>query len=106
MALSGRFHHRRPQHLLDTLRAGRQHHKPVEAEGTAARLWHTREGGKKVLVQRITLVMDSRFLLHLQLEAPALLGRVGEFAKGVGDFYAADIKLEALGNAWVVRGRP
>src|SRR3712207_1735714 len=96
IALSGRFHHRRPQHLLDTLRAGRQHNQPVEAKCTAARLRHTREGGKKVLVQRITLAIHTRFLRHLKGKTPALLGGIGEFPKSIGDFYAADIKLEPL----------
>ena len=38
-----------------------------------------------------------------RFEAAALLGGVGEFAEAVGEFDAADIKLEALGNARIAR---
>ena len=64
-----------------------------------------RQRGEEILVDRIALAMHALLLGHLALEAAALLGRVGELAEGIGDLDAADIKLEAFGDARVMRGR-
>ena len=90
---------RRPEHLLDPARAGRQHDQPVEAERDAARLRHHRERGQEILVDRVALAIDALLLGHLGLEAAALLGRVGQLAEAVGELDAAGIELEALGHA-------
>ena len=50
--------------------------------------------------------MDALFLCHRRLEASALLGDVGEFAERIGEFHAAGIKLEALGDFVAARLRP
>ena len=63
---------------------------------------HLRQSGEKILVDRIALAIDALFLRHVAFEAAALLGRVVEFAKSVGELDAADIKLEALGDARIV----
>ncbi len=60
------------------------------------------ERSKEILVERIALAVDPLLLGHLPFEPPALLGGIGEFAKAVGEFHAAGIKLEALGDAPIV----
>ena len=60
---------------------------------------HLRQRGEKILVDRIALAVDALFLRHLAFQPAALLVRVVEFAKTVGELDAADIKLEALGDA-------
>ena len=62
-----------------------------------------RQRGKKILVDRIALAVDALLLRHLAFEPAALLGRIGEFAKTVGELDAAGIKLEALGDARIGR---
>ncbi len=64
---------------------------------------HARQRCQKILVDRIVLAVDALLLRHLVFEPQALLDRVGEFAKTVGEFDAADVKLEALGDAWIAR---
>ena len=59
--------------------------------------------GDEILVDRIALAVDALLLRHFAFEPAALLGGVGEFAEAVGEFDAADIKLEALGNARIAR---
>ena len=54
---------------------------------------------EEILVDRIALAIDARLLVHVGLEAAALLGRVGQFAEGVGEFDAAGIELEAFRDA-------
>ncbi len=63
-----------------------------------ARLRHMRERVEKILVDRIGLAIDALARRHLRFEAAALLCRVGQFAKAIGDFDAADIKFESLGE--------
>ena len=51
------------------------------------------------------------FSVHLVHEAAALFEGIDQFAEAVGEFHAADIKLEAFGHARIVRrwrgqGRP
>ncbi len=62
-----------------------------------------RERGEKILVHRIALAVDALLLGHRRLEARALLGGVGQFAEGVGEFDAAGIELEALGHLVAAR---
>ena len=88
------------------VRAGRQHHQPVEAERDAAGRRHLRERRQEILVERIALAVDALLLGHLALEAAALLGRIGQLAEAVGEFDAAGIELEALGDARIVPARP
>ena len=65
----------------------------------------TAKRGEEILVERVALAVDPLLLRHLGLEPAALLGRVGEFAEGVGEFDPAGIELEALGKPRVVGGR-
>ena len=83
--------------------AGGEHHQPVEAERDAARLRHRGERREEILVERIALAVDALLLVHLGGEAAALLGRVGQLAEAVGEFDAAGIELEALGDARIAR---
>ena len=62
-------------------------------------LWHRGEGCEEVLVERVALAIDPLLLVHLDLEAAALLGRVGQLAEGVGELDPAGIELEPLGDA-------
>src|ERR1043165_1752786 len=96
---------RRPQHLLDALRARCKHHQPVEAERDAGCRRHLREPREEILIQRIALAVHALFFRHFALEAAPLLGGIGELAERVRDLDAADIELEALGNARIVRRR-
>ena len=57
------------------------------------------EGGEEILVDRIARAVDALALVHLRLEAAALLGGVGQLAEAVGELDAAAIELEALGDA-------
>ena len=102
---AGAHAQRVPQHLFDARGSGCQHHQAVEAERDAASLRHRRQRGKEIFVDRIALAIDALLLRHLAFEPAALLGGVGEFAKAVGEFHAAGIKLEALGDA-PIRRRP
>ena len=52
--------HRRPQHLFDARRAGRQHHQTVEAERNAARRRHDRQRVEKIFVDRASLAIKAR----------------------------------------------
>ena len=61
---------------------------------------------EEVLVERVALAIDPHLLVHLGLEAAALLGRVGQLAEGVGELDPAGIELEPLGDARVAGGRP
>src|SRR5262249_15209096 len=71
-----RLHNGRPDHLLDPLCAGRQHHQPVETESDSARRWHLSQGEEEVLVHRIALAMDTLLFGHGGLEAGALFGNI------------------------------
>ena len=62
-----------------------------------------RQRRQKVLVERIALAVEALLLGHFAFEPAALFGGVGEFAKAVGDLDAADVELETLGDARVVR---
>ena len=66
----------------------------------------TASAAKKILVERIALAVEALLFRHLLLEPRALLDRVGQFAKAVGELDAADIKLEALGDARIARRAP
>ncbi len=92
---------RRPNHLLDALGAGGEHDEAVEAEGAARSRRHVGECREEILVKRIAIAVDALLLVHLRLEAAALLGCVGELAEAVRQLDAAAIELEALGNARV-----
>src|SRR5579859_3234427 len=81
-----RLWQRGPDDLVDVGGAGRQHDQAVKAEGRAARRRHQRQGGEKVLVDRVALAVDPRLLVHLQDESPPLLAGVGQFAEAVGQF--------------------
>ena len=62
-----------------------------------------RQRGKEILVDRIALAVDAFLLGHFQFKPPALFDGVRQFAKAVGEFHAAGIELEALGDAAVLR---
>ena len=88
-----------PQHLVNPRRARRQHDQAVKAERDAGRFRHRRQRRQKILVERIALAVDAFFLRHLAFEPAPLLGGVGELGEAVGEFDAADINLEAFGDA-------
>ena len=86
--------------------AGRQHDQTVEAECDTARRRHVGERPQKVLVDRITLAVDTVLLIHVGGEATALLGRLGQFGEAVGEFDPAGIELEALRETRIRRLHP
>ena len=59
--------------------------------------------GEKILVERIALAVAPLLFVHRRVEAAALLGGVGQFAKAVGEFDAAGIDLEPFGDARIGR---
>ena len=61
--------------------------------------------GEKVFVDRIGLAVDALLDRHGLFEAPPLLVRVGQFAERVGELDAADVELETLRHAWVMRAK-
>src|ERR1700733_12151077 len=95
--------HRRPQHLIDARRSSRQHDQPVEPERDAAGLRHMCQRRNEILVDRIMLAIDARLLSHFVVEPHPLRRRVGELAETVGEFHAANIKFEALGDTRIAR---
>src|SRR5215510_8958676 len=94
---------RRPDHLIDTLRAGRQHHQPIKSERNPACGRHLTESREKIFIDRIALAMDPFFFSHRCLETDTLLRHIGELAKSVGKLNATRIQLKALGNRLAVR---
>ena len=93
----------RPYHLIHPQRAACQHHQPVEAERDAARMRHRRDRGEKILIERIALAIAPLLLVHRLRETAALFGRIGQFAKPVGEFDAAGIDLKPFGDARIGR---
>src|ERR1700744_1361212 len=93
---------RGPQHIFNVLCPGAQHNQAIKAERDAGR---GRQSGfecrKEILVDRVNLTVKRLFLRLVGDKAGALLGGVGQLAKGVGEFETADIELEALGKARV-----
>src|SRR4029077_14898708 len=76
--------HRRPQYLLDVLGAGRQHHQAIEAECCPGTLRQAvLEGGEEILVDRVGLGVESALSRLVAGEPRALLGGIGQLAKGV-----------------------
>ena len=63
-----------------------------------------RQRRQEILVERIAFAVDAHLLGHLRLEAPPLLGRIGQLAEGIGEFHPAGIELEALRHLRIVRG--
>ena len=92
-----------PDDLVDPKRAGCQHDETVEAKCDAGCVRHAGERFQKVFVQRIGLAIDAVLLDHLRFKAPALLRRVRQFAKGIGQLNAAGINFEAFRDARIVR---
>jgi len=64
------------------------------------------QGSKKILVQRIALTIDALLFHHFGVEAFALLGRIGEFAKAIGQLHTTGIKLEPLRKPGIGRLGP
>ena len=62
---------------------------------------HLREGGDEVVVDRIAFAVATLLFIHLGLEAPPLLGGVRQLAEGIGQFHAAGVELEPIGDARV-----
>ena len=101
-----RIEHRRPLHVLDPARrrrrasrAGRsrapRRSPPACAQAPRGSPRRSDRIRRRCALQR-----------HVLLEAAALLGGVGQFAEGVGEFDAAGVELEAFGDARVVRVEP
>ena len=97
-----------PQHLVDPVRPGGDHRQPVEAERDPRGRRHAvGQGGQEILVQRpVRRAVQRMAAGPVGHEAGALLGGVGEFHEGVGQFDAADEQLEPLGDARVGRVAP
>ncbi len=57
---------------------------------------------KEILVQGIGFPIDPELLRHLNFEAPSLLDRIRQFAKGIRELYPTGVELEALGDAGVI----
>src|SRR5438132_14165973 len=77
---------RSPQYLLDVVDAGRQHDEAIEPErDPGAGGQPVLEGGEEVLVDRIGLAVELPLLRLVGDEPPALLGRIGQLAEGVGE---------------------
>ena len=95
---------RRPHHLIDPGRAARQHHQPVEAERDAAGLRHLRrprrENPRRADSARRSAAASRPSLGSKRRRCSA---GVGQFAKAVGEFDAAGIELEALGDPRIGR---
>src|ERR1700676_3545322 len=85
------FERRSPHHVIDMRRAGCQHHQPVEAERDPRGGRHLGERGKKVLVERVALAVDTLLLGHFRAEPAALLHRIGELAEAVGKLDPASV---------------
>src|ERR1700746_1706044 len=98
---------RRPQHLFDILGTGRQHYEAIETKRDPGRRRQAvLEGSEKILVYRVGLAIERLFFGLVRGKPRALLGGVGQFAKGVGEFEPADIDLETLGDSPVARAAP
>ena len=85
------------------VRAAGEHDNPVESQRRADGFPHVRQAVEEIFVDGIAFPIELLLQRHIRLEAAALLGGVGEFAEGVGEFDAAGVKLEPLGDAGVVR---
>ena len=82
----------REPHRLGT---GRQHDEAIEPERNAGALRQpVLQGGEEVLIDRIHLTVERLLPSLIGRETRALFGGVGQFAKSVGEFETADIKLE------------
>src|SRR5215471_13090779 len=62
-----------------------------------------RKRGQKVFIDRIVLTVTALFLRHFVLKLAALLDRIGQLAKTVGEFRAANINLKALRHPRIAR---
>ena len=77
--------------------AGQQHDEAVEAERDAGAIRQAVfERRQEILVDRISLAVERLLFGLIGEKSAALLLRVGQFAERIGEFEAADIKLEAL----------
>src|SRR5262245_66337355 len=74
---------RRPDHLIDTLRARRQHHQPIKSERSPACGRHLPESREKIFIDRVRVAMDSGFFRHRRLDMGPLLRHIGQAAKAV-----------------------
>ena len=82
---------------------GEQHGQAVDADAlTTGRRHAVLEGGHVVGIVGVSLIVTLFFGIQLLTEPLGLYVGVVELGKGVGDFHAAEVKLEALGKARVV----
>ena len=94
----------RPQHVVDMAGAARQHDEAVEAERDAGTFRHAmRQRREEILVDRIGDAVARLLVRLIGVEAAALRRRIGELAEGIGELETADIELEALGQARLLR---
>ena len=103
-----RPHRREQDHLADRLRAGDQHHQPVEPDPEpAGRRQPVLERPDVVVVDVLGLLVAGRLGRRLGLEPRALVDRVVELRVGVGQLARGDDRLEALHEVGVgaVRAR-
>src|SRR5688572_4447573 len=96
----------RPDHVVDAGSAGRQHDEPIEPQRAAARLGHRRERGEELLVERVALTIAALPLGHLPLQPVALLGRIAQLSKTIGELDPAHVELEPLRYAWLLWRAP
>src|ERR1700730_17127917 len=95
---------RRPQHVLNVLCGGCQHDETIEPECCPGAHRETvLESGEEVVVDRVGLAVERLLFCLVAGEPRALLGRIGQLAKGVGELEAANIDLEALGETGIAR---
>src|SRR6202048_1136739 len=81
--------------------------QPVDAQAHATRGWKAVfERGEEVLVHRMRLFVACRARPRLVFEAAALVIRIVELRKRVGDFLAGDEELEPIGQPWVTGATP
>src|SRR6476660_4765625 len=87
--------------------AGQQQDEAVEAERDAGAIRQAVfERCQEILVDRISLAVERLLFGLIGEKSAALLLRVGQFAERIGEFEAADIKLEAFAEPRGARLRP
>ena len=90
--------HRHPNHLIDALCARHQHDQAVKAKSNPAGRRHVRKRGEKVFIDRISFRIDAVLFRHCVGKPGPLLRGIGQFGKGIGEFDAAGVELEALSD--------
>ena len=85
---------------------GEDHGETIHAEGDARGGGHPGEGRKKTLRHGIDGTVVPRAVAGGLLKAPALLRRIGQLGKGVGQLQGGDIELKPFGETGIIRLHP